>query len=64
MKKCLICKRKFAPNKYRSCQQVCSDKICQHKRQINNMRAWRQENPDYWNTPKNKNYQKEYRKCT
>jgi hypothetical protein len=45
---CLICKGKFLPSKYRRNQKVCSQPECQHKRQLQNLAAWRQKNPGYF----------------
>ncbi|MFC1699605.1 hypothetical protein ACFL1I_06595 [Candidatus Omnitrophota bacterium] len=45
---CLICKKKFLPNKYRKDQKVCSRIECQHQRQLRNLAAWRQHNPGYF----------------
>lgn len=46
--RCKICQKEFIPNKYRPNQLVCSDAECQGKRQIENERAWRVKNPDYF----------------
>lgn len=47
-KKCVICNRPFIPNKYRPNQDVCSSIECQYQRQLNNMKRWRQHNPNYF----------------
>ena len=45
---CKICQREFNPSKYRPKQQVCSASECQSKRQLENEKAWRLKNPDYF----------------
>ena len=45
---CKTCGREFFPNKYRRNQEVCSSLECQYKRQLENMKKWRGENPDYF----------------
>jgi len=48
-KNCVICGKIFTPSKYRpAAQQVCSDPLCQHKRQLENMKKWRRGNPHYF----------------
>jgi hypothetical protein len=48
-KNCIICGKIFSPSKYRpAAQQVCSDPLCQHKRQLENMKKWRRGNPHYF----------------
>lgn len=46
--RCKICQNEFIPNKYRPQQQVCFQAQCQKQRQIQNERAWRISNPDYF----------------
>jgi len=46
--KCLICKQKFLPSKYRKNQKICSRTECQHQRQLRNLAAWRKNNPGYF----------------
>ena len=46
--RCKICQKEFIPNKYRPNQQVCSSLECQQRRQIENEKAWRTKNPDYF----------------
>lgn len=46
--RCKICQNEFIPSKYRPHQQVCSQPECQRIRQIQNERAWRAKNPDYF----------------
>jgi len=45
---CQICKKWFMPNKYRPNQAVCSNLECQYQRQLNNMKKWREKNPEYF----------------
>ena len=45
---CSICKKPFLPNKYRPNQQICSNLECQYKRQLDNMKKWRDKNPHYF----------------
>lgn len=45
---CKICGVEFMPDKYHPRQEVCSNKECQHKRQIENQRKWRKRNPEYF----------------
>ena len=45
---CPICKKWFIPNKYRPNQQYCSSLECQYKRQLSNMKKWRDGNPNYF----------------
>jgi hypothetical protein len=48
-KQCIICGRSFIPNKYRkNSQRVCKSPGCQHRRQLDNLRDWRQNNPNYF----------------
>ena len=58
---CLLCGRKFVPSKYRPYQRVCSNVKCQYIRQRKNERAWREANPNYFKSEKNRKYQKKYR---
>lgn len=46
--RCKICQNEFVPSKYRPKQQVCSRSQCQKARQIENLKAWRLRNPDYF----------------
>jgi hypothetical protein len=46
--RCKICQNEFTPSKYRPGQQACSRPECQKARQVQNERAWRQKNPDYF----------------
>lgn len=46
---CRICGKTFIPSKYRQeTQGACSDPVCQHKRQLENMKRWRRQNPYYF----------------
>ncbi|MFH1996815.1 MAG: hypothetical protein ABIJ27_07490 [Candidatus Omnitrophota bacterium] len=45
---CSICGKSFIPNKYRPNQNVCSSLECQYQRQLNNMKRWREGNPNYF----------------
>ena len=47
---CKICGKEFLPNKYRRNQEICSSLECQYKRQLENMKKWRGQNPDYFKT--------------
>ena len=47
-KKCKICDKMFIPNKYRPNQEVCSSLECQYQRQLENMKIWRDDNPNYF----------------
>ncbi len=47
---CRICGKEFLPNKYRRNQEVCSSLECQYKRQLENMKKWRETNPEYFKT--------------
>jgi len=47
-KKCQICGSLFIPNKYRPNQEICSNIECQYARQLANMQAWRERNPNYF----------------
>ena len=47
-KNCLVCNKPFAPNKYSPRQKVCSNPECQKKRQIDSMRVWREDHPNYF----------------
>ena len=47
-KKCQICGKSFIPNKYRPNQTVCSSLECQYQRQLENMKSWRDSNPNYF----------------
>lgn len=47
-KKCRICGASFSPNKYRPNQTVCSNIECQYARQLENMKTWRNRNPNYF----------------
>ena len=47
-KKCSICGKPFVPNKYRPNQKVCSSLECQYQRQLQNMKSWREKNPNYF----------------
>jgi hypothetical protein len=47
-KKCKACGRPFMPNKYRPNQEICSSIECQYQRQLNNMKRWRETNPNYF----------------
>jgi len=47
-RKCIICGRHFMPNKYRPNQEICSSIECQYQRQLNNMKKWRNRNPNYF----------------
>jgi len=45
---CPICGRSFSPNKYRPNQTICSAIECQYQRQLDNMKKWRERNPNYF----------------
>ena len=45
---CIYCHEPFAVNKYSPRQKVCSKPACQHERQIESMKQWRQRNPAYF----------------
>jgi hypothetical protein len=45
---CRICGTSFVPNKYRPNQDVCSNIECQYQRQLDNMKKWREGNPNYF----------------
>jgi len=45
---CRICGKPFIPNKYRPNQSVCSSLECQYQRQLENMKVWREANPNYF----------------
>ncbi len=45
---CPICKKWFIPNKYRPNQEICSNLECQYQRQLDNMKKWRNHNPNYF----------------
>lgn len=45
---CKFCQNEFIPNKYRPQQIACSDSVCQKKRQLGNLKAWREKNPYYF----------------
>lgn len=45
---CGVCKEQFIPSKYKKPQKICSKPECQHKRQLDNMAAWREQNPNYF----------------
>lgn len=47
-KNCEVCGKPFIANKYRPNQQVCSSLECQYKRQLENMKVWREANPNYF----------------
>lgn len=49
MKVCELCGKEFTASKYRpNTQKICSDPECQRKRQLANMKTWRQRNPHYF----------------
>ena len=48
IKICSVCQKEFKPNKFHPRQKVCNDPECQHKRQIDNQKSWRNENPNYF----------------
>jgi len=48
LKYCKICGRQFVPNKHKPSQGACNDERCQRERQRQNVREWRQKNPDYF----------------
>lgn len=45
---CIFCQTPFAPNKYSPRQKVCSNPVCQKKRQLESMKEWRLRHPDYF----------------
>jgi len=45
---CPICKKWFLTNKYRPNQEMCSNLGCQYQRQLQNMKKWRDRNPNYF----------------
>jgi hypothetical protein len=45
---CRVCQKEFTPNKYHPNQQVCLQPACQRIRQIQNLKAWRMRNADYF----------------
>ena len=47
-KQCIYCHQPFQANKYSPRQKVCSRPECQHARQIESMRQWRERNPNYF----------------
>ena len=47
-KRCSICGNPFIANKYRPNQTICSALECQYQRQLDNMKAWRDRNPNYF----------------
>ena len=47
-RKCKFCDKTFIPNKYRPNQEICSNLECQYQRQLENMKKWRQRNPNYF----------------
>ena len=47
-RKCRICGKAFAANKYRPNQEICSSIECQYQRQLDNMKTWRGRNPNYF----------------
>ena len=44
----MICGAVFTPNKYSPRQKVCGKPECQKARQIQSMREWRSQHPDYF----------------
>ena len=60
---CKICGQDFIPSRYRRTkQEVCSQESCQYQRQLNNMKRWRMENPDYFkSTPYDQQTSKKWR---
>lgn len=46
--RCKICQTEFTPNKYHPNQQICSSPECQRRRQILNVKTWRDKNPEYF----------------
>ncbi|MBF0494255.1 MAG: hypothetical protein HQL28_03890 [Candidatus Omnitrophica bacterium] len=47
-KVCEVCGKPFVVNKYRPNQEVCSSLECQYQRQLENMKEWRKNNPNYF----------------
>ena len=45
---CSYCQKSFTPNKYSPSQKICSDVLCQKKRQLDSMKTWREKNPNYF----------------
>lgn len=45
---CPVCKKSFLSNKYRPNQRICSSLECQYQRQLDNMKEWRDRNPNYF----------------
>ena len=45
---CLFCNGSFNPNKYSPRQKVCSEPSCQKRRQLDSMKQWREQNPNYF----------------
>ncbi len=45
---CVYCKTEFTPNKYAPRQKVCSNPECQKKRQLDSMKLWRENHPNYF----------------
>ena len=45
---CRICGKLFFYNKYRPNQIFCSSLECQYQRQLDNMKRWRDRNPNYF----------------
>lgn len=60
---CKICKKSFIPNKYHPYQEVCFSLKCQHKRQIQNQKSWRTENPDYFKYKERLTFWQKARAC-
>lgn len=54
---CIYCNAAFAPNKYSPGQKVCSNADCQKKRQLESMRVWRKNNPNYFKYDESKGMQ-------
>jgi len=48
VKMCSVCSKEFVPNKFHPNQKVCKSLDCQHQRQIDNQKVWREENPNYF----------------
>ena len=45
---CILCGAGFTPNKYSPRQKICSSASCQKKRQLESMRVWREQHPQYF----------------
>ena len=45
---CVYCGTSFTPNKYSPRQKVCSNPVCQKKRQLDSMKVWREKYPNYF----------------